>query len=143
MSEAKFSIRLAVESDIEEICSFDLIAKRDERRREFIKRSVNENHCYVAVGEEIRGYAVLEYTFYETGFISMLYIHSDWRREHIGSALMKHLESICKTKKVFTSTNLSNLPMQALLAQLEYALSGVIYGLDEGDPELVYVKRLR
>jgi hypothetical protein len=33
--------------------------------------------------------------------------------------------------------------MQALLAKLGYKLSGVIYNLDEEDPELVYIKRLQ
>ena len=41
------------------------------------------------------------------------------------------------------ATNLSNLPMQALLAKLNYQLSGVIHNLDEGDPELVFFKRVR
>ena len=53
------------------------------------------------------------------------------------------MESLCRTPKLFTSTNLSNLPMQSLLAKLEYQLSGVIHNLDEGDPEIVYFKRLR
>ena len=44
---------------------------------------------------------------------------------------------------IYISTNLSNLPMQSLLAKLGYRLSGVIHHLDEGDPELVYVKYLR
>ncbi len=35
------------------------------------------------------------------------------------------------------------LRMQSLLAKLEYELSGVIHNLDEGDPEIVYFKRLR
>jgi len=57
--------------------------------------------------------------------------------------MMRYLESICRTPKLFTSTNLSNLPMQSLLAKLGYKLCGVIHHLDEGDPELVYVKFLR
>ncbi|MEO0538637.1 MAG: GNAT family N-acetyltransferase, partial [Cyanobacteria bacterium P01_A01_bin.123] len=42
----------------------------------------------------------------------------------------------------FTSTNESNLLMQALMAKLRYIPSGIINNLDEGDPELVYFKRL-
>jgi hypothetical protein len=60
-----------------------------------------------------------------------------------GEALVKHLESLCQTAKLFTSTNLSNLPMQSLLAKMGYILSGVIHNLDEGDPEIVYFKKLR
>jgi hypothetical protein len=33
--------------------------------------------------------------------------------------------------------------MQSLLAKLGYVPSGIIYNLDEGDPELVYFKQLR
>jgi len=57
---------------------------------------------------------------------------------------MKHLQESVppSSKKLFTSTNLSNLPMQSLLAQLNFKLSGVIENLDEGDPELVYFKPL-
>ena len=53
---------------------------------------------------------------------------------------MQHLESECKTPKIFTSTNLSNLAMQALLVKLRYKLSGTIHNLDPDDPELVYMK---
>jgi hypothetical protein len=56
--------------------------------------------------------------------------------------LLQYMESVCQTPKLFTSTNLSNLPMQSLLAKLNYVLSGVIHNLDESDPEIVYFKRL-
>lgn len=42
---------------------------------------------------------------------------------------------------VFTSTNESNAPMQALPAAEGWELSGKLDGLDDGDPELVYYLR--
>lgn len=138
------SIRPAVEHDIDVPCSFDLILPREIERREFICRLVTSGECFIAVADQtIIGYAVLNYTFYHNGFIEMLYIHSDYRRRGAGAALLQHIESLCQTPKLFTSTNLSNLPMQSLLAKLEYVLSGVIDNLDEGDPEIVFFKRLR
>ncbi len=138
------SIRPAVNADIDSICSLDRIAQESDHRRAFIQRSVEVGTCYIAVTAEghITGYAVLDYTFYEQGFVSLLYVHSDFRHQGIGSLLMHHCEQICQTPKLFTSTNLSNLPMQALLAKLGYMLAGVIHHLDENDPELVYVKYL-
>ena len=137
-------IRAAVEADIEALCSLDLIARQENERREFIHREVGSGNCFVAVmNETVVGYGVLNYTFYYNGCIDMIYIDSDHRRCGAGAALLKHLESLCKTPKLFTSTNLSNLPMQSLLAKLNYVLSGVIHNLDEGDPEIVYFKRLR
>jgi GNAT superfamily N-acetyltransferase len=138
------SIRLANESDVAALCSLDLVARRENQRREFITRSVASGACSVAVAEdEVIGYGVLNYTFYDNGCIDMLYVHSDHRRCGAGLALLRHLESLCETSKLFTSTNLSNLAMQSLLAKLEYVSSGMIHNLDEGDPEIVYFKRLR
>ena len=137
------SIRPAVESDAGTLCALDHIARQGEERREFIHREVASGNCSVAVSEgEVVGYGVLNYGFYRQGFIDMLYVRADRRRRGAGAELLKHLESLCRTPKLFTSTNLSNLPMQSLLAKAGYGLSGVIHNLDEGDPELVYFKRL-
>jgi hypothetical protein len=126
------SIRPATEKDVHALCALDLVAHSENERREFIGREVRAGNCFVAVASEtILGYAVLNYTFFHQGFIEMLYIDADRRRAGAG------------TEKLFTSTNLSNLPMQSLLAKMDYALSGVIHNLDEGDPEIVYFKRLR
>ncbi|HKY42486.1 MAG TPA: GNAT family N-acetyltransferase [Pyrinomonadaceae bacterium] len=142
--ELMISIRLADQSDVEALCALDLIAVRENERWEFIKRSVASSTCYVVVAEnEVSGYGVLNYTFYGHGWIDMLYVHSNHRRRGAGEALLRHLESVCETPKLFVSTNLSNLAMQSLLVKLEYVLSGVIHNLDEGDPEIVYFKRLR
>ncbi|WP_420883021.1 GNAT family N-acetyltransferase [Thermus tengchongensis] len=86
---------------------------------------------------------MLEYTFYAQGFISLLYIHPNYRGQGVGTMLVRYLESVCQTPKLFTSTNLSNVAMQGLLVKLGYMLSGVIHHLDQGDPELVFVKALR
>jgi len=137
------SIRPAVEADIEALCSLDFIARQENERREFIRREVASGNCLVAVmNETVVGYGVLNYSFYHNGCIDMIYIDSDHRRCGAGTALLKHMESLCKTPKLFTSTNLSNLAMQSLLAKLDYVLSEVIHNLDEGDPEIVYFKRL-
>ena len=66
-------------------------------------------------------------------------------REQVDAQLfeIRHLINECRTPKLFTSTNQSNIPMQRLLATLEFARSGFIENLDEGDPEVVYFKRLR
>ena len=138
------SIRPATESDVEALCSLDLITRQGNERREFIRREIASGTCFVATAdEEVIGYGVLNYTFYDYGCIDMLYVHAGHRRRGVGAALVRHLESLCRTPKLFTSTNLSNLRMQSLLAKLGYELSGVIHNLDEGDPEIVYFKRLK
>jgi ribosomal protein S18 acetylase RimI-like enzyme len=136
-----FSIRQASQADIDVICAFDHIAQSSSPRRKFIRRSVDSDSCFVIeTRKQVAGYIVLEYSFYEEGFISMLYIHPEYRHQGAGEMLMRHVEPVCQTAKLFASTNLSNHPMQSLFTKLGYKLSGVIHDLDEGDPELVYVK---
>jgi ribosomal protein S18 acetylase RimI-like enzyme len=140
-----FLIRQAIERDAESICLLDRLTRTDRRRKDFIERSVAQGECFViaANGERsLIAYGVLEYSFYSYGFISMLYVDANHRQQNYGGALVSHMEAICKTEKIFTSTNLSNVAMQSLLAKLGYKLSGVIHNLDEDDPELVYCKVL-
>jgi ribosomal protein S18 acetylase RimI-like enzyme len=142
----KFSIRAASQDDIDRICALDPIAHQGAAHRKFIERSVDHATCLVATAEPdiaIAAYAVLDYSFFEQGFLSMLFVHSGYRRRGIGTMLIASLEATCETEKLFTSTNLSNLPMQSLLAKLGYGLAGTIHHLDEDDPELIYVKYLR
>jgi len=138
-------IRLARQEDIRELIEFDDIAqgRSGKNRRDFIKRSVLNKRCYVAVGEEKPvGYIVLEYNwFYFDAFVSMLYIKDGFRRKGIGSELMKYVENKCKAEKLFTSTNQSNTAMQNLLDKLGYERSGSINNLDSDDPELIYFKK--
>lgn len=138
-------IRQAEKSDIKAICSFDQTASDDrEKRRDFIAKSVKSGSCFVAyIDRKVVGYVVLDYTFYSNGMIDMLYIHPEYQRKGIGAQLIRYVEALCKTEKLFTSTNQSNLPMQRLLGKLGYVPSGFIDNLDEGDPEIVYFKKIK
>ncbi len=134
----------ATQRDIKAIVILDPIARQRASRTEFITTSVHSGDCLVAIeANEIIAYAVLDYTFFGNGYISMLYVHPNHRCHGVGSELMKSLEARCTTDKLFTSTNRSNAPMQALLPRLGFSPSGIIDNLDEGDPELVYFKRIR
>jgi ribosomal protein S18 acetylase RimI-like enzyme len=131
--------RLGTPDDRDSIVALDRIAQSDLNRVASIERALQSETCVVADQDgSVIGYAVLEYTFYDQGFVSMLYVAEASRRRGVGRTLMREIEGRCRTPKLFTSTNESNLPMQALLASLGYVPSGLIHNLDPGDPELVY-----
>ncbi len=115
----------------------------EERRAQAIDRWLSDGQCWVAVEERIVGYGVIAYTFFERGFVEVLYVAKSHRGRGVGLALMNHFCQICETADIFTSTNQSNVPMQRLLAKGGFRPSGLIENLDEGDPELVYFKPLR
>lgn len=131
-------VRDGTPDDRDSIISLDPIAHSDVNRVEFIEHALQSEACMVADHNgSVVGYAVLEYTFFGHGFVSMLYVAEPARRRGIGRALMREIERHCMTPKLFTSTNESNGPMQELLASLGYVPSGIIHNLDPGDPELV------
>lgn len=136
--------RQAKTQDLAAILAFDHLAQADkEGRRAFIAESIEAGEAYVAVmGDDVVGYAVLNYGFYGHGLIDMLYTKEQFRQQGVGRKLVKHLERACTKEKLFTSTNQSNLAMQGLLGKLKYQVSGIIYNLDENDPELIFFKRL-
>lgn len=82
-------------------------------------------------------------TFFNEGFVSLLYVTPARRREGIATVLIGAMEATCSTPKLFISTNRSNAPMRSLLLKLRYAEVGQVDGLDEGDPEVFYMKQLR
>lgn len=136
-------IRDATESDLAAMYAIDHMAAEESSRRQHICKWVDSGRAVVAVIDKVVvGYAVLEYTFFSNGFISMLMVDRASRRNGVATALVKHLEVICKTDKLFTSTNKSNKPMQEFMQTMSYEPSGTVYNLDEGDPELFYVKKL-
>jgi len=84
------------------------------------------------------GFAVTEATFFGHEFVEMLRVAPSARRMGAGSLLLSVISSERATSKLFTSTNLSNTPMQTLLKGLSWSSAGIVYGLDDDDPELFY-----
>jgi len=137
-------IRDATESDVSAMYAVAHVSAEEGIRRQHIVEWVDARLAIVAlIDKVVVGYAVLEYTFFSNGFISMLMVDEGVRRQGVATALIKHLEEVCETSKLFTSTNESNKPMRGLMRSMSYEPSGTVYNLDEGDPELFYVKRLQ
>jgi ribosomal protein S18 acetylase RimI-like enzyme len=134
-------IRLATVTDLPAVLATDHM-RADPERRDFVRKAIELHQCWLAeaAGEAI-GYVVADESFFGYPFIELLMVAPTFRRGGVGTALMRHVEALFSGPKLFTSTNQSNLAMQALLDRLGYVRSGVIDNLDEDDPELVYFKR--
>ena len=137
------AIRKAVLEDIGALSDCD-IEFGFGSRNEFVERAIRRVGAYVLEQEgNVIGVAVLEYTFFEHGFISLVYVTPAVRRTGAGEMLLQYLVSICQTPKLFSSTNQSNHAMQALFAKAGFSPSGMIHNLDLNDPEIVYCKAVK
>lgn len=137
-------VRPAKPEDIAALCALDTWLPQDRRRANEIDTWVRAGQAHIALVDGLpAGYGVLTHSFFHEGFIEMLMVSTQFRRQGIGAALVEHLARQCRTQRLWTSTNQSNLAMQSLLDRLGFARSGIIEGLDEGDPELIWRKVIR
>ncbi|WTY09539.1 GNAT family N-acetyltransferase [Streptomyces canus] len=117
-----------------------VVAAGDHARRDSIRRWCEQSVVLMARDSSgPLGYSVLEYTFFEQGFVTMLMVAPSARRRGVGAHLLAAVETACTTPKLFTSTNVSNHPMQQLLQRAGWRPVGLLHGLDEGDPELFHL----
>ncbi|WP_309111684.1 GNAT family N-acetyltransferase [Saccharothrix sp.] len=137
----EFAVRRAGESDAEALVGIDSVAAEgDGPRRASIRKWCREGLVAVAEGASGPvGYCVVEYTFFEQGFVTMLMVTPGARGRGVGARLLESAENSCTAPKLFTSTNVSNQPMQRLLQRAGWNPVGLLHGLDEGDPELFYL----
>jgi ribosomal protein S18 acetylase RimI-like enzyme len=142
------TISLAQPEDYELLCQCDQLATTGSalirlERREEIAHALIDRSCYIAKqASSPVGYIIFSRSFFKHAFISLLAVHPAHRRQGIGSHLVRYVESLCHSEKLFTSTNQSNVSMQKLCENLGFLPCGHIEQLDDNDPELFYYKRL-
>jgi ribosomal protein S18 acetylase RimI-like enzyme len=136
-------IERASSGDFEHICALDETVHAGAPQRRLIGEACAQGRVAGArVDDVIRGFVIFDESFFDQFYVRLLMVHPDFRRRGLATALMRAAELDCQSGKMFTSTNQSNTPMQQLCARLGFVKSGYVENLDEGDPELIYVKIL-
>lgn len=136
-------IRPATAVDLVAVLHLDPIAVAgDKARADLLSRSVAFGECHVhASGGVVTGFVVRRPArFFGRDFVELLVVDPAVRRAGVGTALLRYALDTALSDRVFTSTNASNGPMQALLRAEQWSFSGQLDGLDEGDPELFFYK---
>lgn len=141
MPAERVIIRLATLDDYHAVCAIDSVAETSLERSGQI-RSWMGSACCCVVEENGRvvAYGVLTHNFYSQPFIEMVMVGREYRRQGLATAIIRHFQSATSDSKLFSSTNMSNRPMQELFAKLGFRPSGYIDNLDEGDPEIIFYR---
>ncbi|MFC8688199.1 GNAT family N-acetyltransferase [Brevibacillus porteri] len=138
------SIRLATPQDIPAVCTIDAKVLGSTSRSPELQEAIKQGHCYLALFDmKIVGFAIINQSFFKNSFIHLLIIHPHYQNRGVGKEMMRYLETISTTEKLFTSTNLSNEKMQRLCLKLGYAHCGTLTHLDPDDPEMFFCKYVR
>ncbi|PKB20135.1 GNAT family N-acetyltransferase [Janthinobacterium sp. 64] len=136
--------RLAQADDVAAMLACDAYAQAHASRGEAVRAAVGKGHCQLAIrAGQVAGYVLMHDDFFGHGFVSLVMVSAAHQRCGVGLRLLAAAAAACRTEKLFTSTNQSNGAAQQLFASAGFVRSGRIEHLDEGDPELVYVKFLR
>ena len=136
--------RAAQAGDVDAMLACDAYAQAHASRGEAVRAAVGQGHCQVAIrAGQVAGYVLTHGDFFGHGFVSLVVVAPAQQRRGVGLRLLAAAEAACRTGKLFTSTNQSNGAAQRLFASAGFVRSGQIDHLDDGDPELVYVKLLR
>lgn len=126
---------------LSECLEFDHVAAGGSagRRRE-LSTAADEARMRVAtVDGRAVGFSVAAPWFFDAPFLALLYVDPSIRQHKVGSRLLEDFEQ-AHPPKVLTSTNLSNVPMHGLLRSRLWTPCGILNGLDEGDPEIFFLK---
>lgn len=136
-------IRPAGRGDIPTLIAIDPLALSDAARRRSLAQWAAAGQCLVAVrAEKVVGYVALTRNFFHQPFVELLIVAADDRRSGVGLALIEHcIAATAEGEKLWSTTNRSNAPMRALLGKTGFVESGVIENLDEGDPELIFLRK--
>lgn len=86
----------------------------------------------------IVGFLLFDKKFFGDNFIELLMAHTEFQNTGIGISLIQHFEIMIGKGKIFTSKNRLNQKMHHLLYKLKSSDSGIIYHLDDNDPELIF-----
>jgi hypothetical protein len=93
----RLNVRVAGGTDIPQLVELDLVARRDERRRAFIKHAIDAGQCWVA-GEaddpvQLLGYGVLNQSFFDQNFVALVVVREVARRRGVATTIMNALEA--------------------------------------------------
>ena len=139
LSVASISVRKAEPPDYLALIGIDQYASSHFDRRASINEALAKGECFTAESDgELRGYVVLNYTFFGFGFIPLIVVAQSHRRRGIGMRLLCEARAQCTSRKLFTSANASNVAAQSLFRRAGFVRSGVIENLDAEDAEIVY-----
>ena len=136
-------VERATEDDLSDLYEIDHAVIGRGGRQALLTQSVAERRTIIArIGAMPLGFAIVHNHFFGNKFIKLVVVHPDNRRQGVASALVRYVEKTSPGEKLFTSTNQSNTAMQALCEKFGFVRSGQIDNLDDGDPELIYFKRI-
>jgi len=139
-----FKTGRAASTDIDSICEVDGNYWSDRLGIKHLANRIRSGHCYIVeVHEQVVGYAICDNAFFGFPFIWLLVVSEKYRRQGVATNLIWYIQSESISEKLFSSTNESNAIAKKLFESLDFERCGSVSNIDDSDPEIFYVKRVK
>lgn len=144
---ATIGLKKATSMDKATVIAFDRRLDKNEsikrNREEKISKAISNQECFIILADKKEvGFMIFDYRFFDQGWIELMVIDEEYRGKGIARSAFDLIAEHCTSEKLFTSTNRSNIHMQKALAKAQFTFAGVLEGLDDGDPELFFYRRI-
>ena len=114
-----------------------------DRAGPLIKAHLEQHHLIVAEADDaVVGVCAYRIDWFQCTFIVLVAVHEKYRRRSIAREMMRSVEAISPTPRVFSSVEETNGPAIRLHGALGFTPSGHIDNLPQGTRELLFYRRV-
>ena len=114
-----------------------------DRAGPLIKAHLEQHHLIVAEAEGVViGLCAYRTDWFQCTFVSLVVVQEKFRRRGIARELMRSVDAVSPTPRVFSSVDETNGPAIRLHGALGFAPSGHIDNLPQGTRELLFYRRV-
>jgi GNAT superfamily N-acetyltransferase len=103
----------------------------------YLTAQIGRRQVLVAVQQDVLGFVVWNNEFFGFPFVWLVAVSPEHRRRGIAAQLFSAVETLCAGKRLFSSTNVSNVLMHRFFARRGYRRSGEV-DVDPGDAEVFF-----
>ncbi len=136
-------IRHAQASDLPAVMELASGLLGPQRAGPFVRSHVERHHLLVAdSGEAVVGVLAYRTDWFQCTLVSLVCVRQDLRRRGVARALVKAVEQMSPSPRLFSSTEETNAPSIRMHTALGFVPSGHIDNLPQGYRELFFYKRL-
>ncbi len=138
------SVRQAEPGDLGDVMTLACDVIGPERAGPFVRSHVDRHHLLVAENDDrIAGFVAYRTDWFQCTFVSLLSVHTEFRRRGVARALITAVEQMSPGPRLFSSTEETNAAAIRMHTALGFVPSGHIDNLPQGYRELLFFKRLR
>jgi ribosomal protein S18 acetylase RimI-like enzyme len=140
---ALIQIRPPREGDARACAELAALVVGPDRAGPLVKAHLERHHLIVAdVDDEVVGLCTYRTDWFQCTFVSLVVVEERYRRRGIARELMRSVEAVSSTPRIFSSVEETNGPAIRMHAALGFTPSGHIDNLPQGTRELLFYRRV-